>query len=179
MEWLATPYGGIAAYAAYPAYAAYTAWAACAAHAAYAAYAAYDSPAAYLHHQTLLHTRRVPGSLWIFWGSVLAHWNSFGWLRGICGFPLDHLIQLVITFQANVLFVSRLRTKYRLPELACGACGALGAPRNGFENCTTRPYIHTRRGPGSLWMSFGVLSWPTEIPLVSSRAPVDSSWTIF
>ena len=120
-------------------------------------------------------------------GFLLDPWDPFSWLRGTCGFALDHLLELGVTFRANVSFVTRLRTKYRLPgvtfranvqfvtrphtesiptgvtfrvnvsfvtrlhtkyslpELARLARVAYG---NGVKNCTTRPHIHTRRGPG-------------------------------
>ena len=106
-----------------------------------------------LQHQTAYPRAGSQASCGCPLGSLLALWNLFGWHRGTHGFPLDHLLELGATFRANVSLVMRMRTKSSLLELACCAHCARG---DGVKNCITRSHIHTCRGPGFLWLSFGV-----------------------
>ena len=56
-------------------------------------------------------------------------------------------------FPSKCLVCTTPGTRSKLPDLAPGSPGS---PGNGMKNCTTRRHIHTRQGPGSLWMSLGI-----------------------
>ena len=92
--------------------------------------------------------------------------ESFGWFLGTC---------LDVAFRAHVSFVKCLRTILSSRHLPPDPPDL---PGRGVKNCTTKPHIHMRRGPGWLWMSFGILLWPAEVPLFGFWTPVDALWTI-
>ena len=87
-------------------------------------------------------------SLGVHWGAFGSLWNALWAPKGRPGAPWMLDLSPGVTFRANVSFLQRLRTKSSIPELARFAQVARLARGSGVENCTTRPHIHMRQGPG-------------------------------